>query len=411
MSQNNSQTPLQTLKGFRDFLPAQMRARNWVRDRIVAAYEQAGFQPLETPTLEYKETIMGKYGAEADKLVYQFVDNGERAVAMRYDQTVPTARVMAQYRNDLSLPFRRYQVQNVFRAEKPQRGRYREFLQCDIDLFGSTDALADAEVLATAYAAYSAIGFQNFEIRVNDRAVLIETLTPFTTEQVSVASVIQSIDKLDKMSSQDVQAELERKGLSPESAEQVLRAISVAKPSKNLQEIITLVTELGIPAKNLVFQPTLARGLDYYTGLIFEIVVDGYRGSLGGGGRYDGLVEQLSGVSLPAVGMAIGFDRTVEVAQELGLIPDSLAPAEYLVTVFDSSPEMRLAAARVAAQLRSEGKKVELYPQSAKLAKQLKYANTQGIPEVVIVGPEEWEDRSYLVKNFSSGKQEKVLLN
>lgn len=403
-------TTLQTLKGFRDFLPVQMRQRNWVREKVVAAFERSGFQPLETPTLEYKETIMGKYGAEADKLVYQFTDNGEREVAMRYDQTVPVARVMAQYRGQLLLPFRRYQIQNVFRAEKPQRGRYREFLQCDIDLFGSTDTLADAEVVATANAAYAAIGFTKFEIRVNDRQLLTSTLQLLATAEVPVNSIIQSIDKLDKMPADAVAQELQAKGLSAAAAEQVLSSIQAAQPTAALQEIIALAESLGVPANRIVFQPTLARGLDYYTGLIFEIVVDGYRGSLGGGGRYDGLVELLSGISLPAVGFAMGFDRTVEVATELGLLPEALAPAEYLVTVFDDSPEMRQAAAATAAMLRSQGKAVELYPQSVKLSKQLKYASAQGIPNAVIIGPDEWPRGEALVKEMTTGSQSTILI-
>lgn len=404
-------TTLQTLKGFRDFLPAQMRQRDWVKDRILSAFQQSGFQPLETPTLEYKETIMGKYGAEADKLVYQFVDNGEREVAMRYDQTVPTARVIAQYRGQLPTVFRRYQVQNVFRAEKPQKGRYREFLQCDIDIFGSLDSLADAEVLATANAAYSNVGFTQFEIRVNDRAVLMSTLQPFVTQQVSVNSIIQSIDKLDKMPPEAVVSELIEKGLTQSDSEQVLQAISKAQPSAKLQEILDLARSLGVLENRLVFQSTLARGLDYYTGLIFEIVVDGYRSSLGGGGRYDNLVEQLSGVSVPAVGFAVGFDRTVEVALELGLIPEALPPVEYLVTVFDDSAEMRRAAASVAGKLRSQGKSVELYPSATKLGKQLKYASEQGIPKAVIIGPDEFTKGMYLVRDLETGEQELVSLH
>jgi histidyl-tRNA synthetase len=401
----NNNAPLQTLKGFRDFLPEQMRQRNYVRERIVGAFAQFGFQPLETPTLEYKETIMGKYGAEADKLVYQFTDNGDREVALRYDQTVPTARVMAQYRNELPLPFRRYQVQNVFRADKPQRGRYREFMQCDIDIFGSTDALADAEVLATVNAAYSAVGFTNFAIKVNDRQTLVSTLEPFATSEVSVMSIIQTIDKLDKISADNVVQELANKGLPLEQAQQALSSIQDAKPSAALEEILKLARSLGVPSDRLVYQPTLARGLDYYTGLIFEIMVDGYRGSLGAGGRYDNLVEQLSGYSVPAVGFAVGFDRTLEVALELGLVPAALAPAEFLVTVFDDTPELRQASAQVAAQLRAEGKTVELYPQSAKIGKQLKYASTQGIPKAVIIGSDELAAGRAVIKDLLSGEQ------
>lgn len=403
-------TTLQTLKGFRDFLPEEKSRRDFVQAKIVAAFKLAGFEPLETPTLEYKETIMGKYGAEADKLVYEFADRGGREVAMRYDQTVPTARVMAQYQNDLPLPFRRYQIQNVFRADKPQQGRYREFTQCDIDIFGSNDPLSDAEILATTYQAYANIGFTKIELRVNDRQSLISALSPYSTEDVPVASIIQSIDKLDKLSEEQVADELVSKGLSVKQAEQAIIAIKQAEPTQELQKIIELAQALGVPESSLKFTPTIARGLDYYTGMIFEIVVPEFTGgSLGGGGRYDNLIKDLSGFDMPAVGVGIGFDRTVEAAVQLGLVPVSGATAQVLVTVFDNT--FRQESAQITQQLRQAGVSAELYTQSAKLGKQFKYAGRRGIPYVIVIGEEESAKQQINLKDMQTGEQQTLTID
>jgi histidyl-tRNA synthetase len=403
-------TTLQTLKGFRDFLPEEKSRRDFVQAKIVAAFKLAGFEPLETPTLEYKDTIMGKYGAEADKLVYEFADRGGREVAMRYDQTVPTARVMAQYQNDLPLPFRRYQIQNVFRADKPQQGRYREFTQCDIDIFGSNDPLSDAEILATTYQAYANIGFTKIELRVNDRQSLISALSPYSTEDVPVASIIQSIDKLDKLSEEQVADELVSKGLSVKQAEQAIIAIKQAEPTQELQKIIELAQALGVPESSLKFTPTIARGLDYYTGMIFEIVVPEFTGgSLGGGGRYDNLIKDLSGLDMPAVGVGIGFDRTVEAAVQLGLVPVSGATAQVLVTVFDDT--FRQESAQITQQLRQAGVSAELYTQSAKLGKQFKYAGRRGIPYVIVIGEEESAKQQINLKDMQTGEQQTLTID
>ncbi|MCD8484202.1 histidine--tRNA ligase [Candidatus Woesebacteria bacterium] len=395
----------QTLKGFRDFLPAEKLRRNWVQQKIVAAFELSGFLPLETPTLEYKEVIMGKYGEEADKLVYEFVDNGGREVALRYDQTVPLSRVVAENRFNIALPFRRYQIQNVFRADKPQKGRYREFTQCDIDIVGSASPLADAEILATTYQAFVNLGFTEVELRVNDRQVLLSTLSPFATDEVSVLQIIQSIDKLDKMTPADVSAELVDKGLSKESADAALEAVKQAQKSKNLAEIFSIAESLGVPAKALVFSPAIARGLDYYTGMIFEIVAPSFSsGSLGGGGRYDNLLNDLGGVDLPAVGVGLGFDRIVEAVDSLNLIvEDDILGAGVLVTVF--AEEQQSISAAVTQQFRQAGISTELFNSTEKLAKQFKYANKLSIPWVVVVGPEEAEKGMVQLKNMTSGEQ------
>ena len=265
----------QTLKGFRDFLPADKRARDYVENKIKESFQLFGFEPLETPTLEYAELLTGKYGDEADKLLYTFTDRGERKVGLRYDQTVPTARVLAQYQDQLGKGFRRYQIQPVFRADKPQKGRYREFAQCDADIFGSTDSISDAEILAVYYNIYQNLGLTDLVLRVNDRQTLFSTLESFATDDVSVSSIIQSIDKLDKKSTEDVTQELVAKGLQEDSASQALVAINSANKSDNLQSIIDSAVQLGVPENSLEFTPTLARGLDYYTGMIFEGILPG----------------------------------------------------------------------------------------------------------------------------------------
>lgn len=405
MTSNTSS--IQTLKGFRDFLPAEKQGRSFVAAKISEAFELFGFSPIETPTLEYASLLLGKYGDEADQLVYRFTDRGDREVALRYDQTVPTARVLAQYQSALPKFFRRYQVQNVFRADKPQKGRYREFTQCDIDIFGTTSPIADAEILAGTYAAFTNIGFSNVELRVNDRQVLLATLKPFETDQVDVFSIIQSIDKLDKLTPDQVSDELIKKGVSPEAVKEILAEITTAKESDNLKTIMSAAKHLGVPESQLVFTPTLARGLDYYTGMIFEVIVPEYGvGSCGGGGRYDNLIENLSGVSIPAVGIGIGFDRVVEAAQALDLIPSFDSSAQALVVMF--GPETQPQTLETAAKLRLAGIATELYPEFDKLGKQFKLADQKKIRFAVIVGEEEAAHNLVALKDMTTGSQEQL---
>ncbi len=400
---------VQTLKGFRDFLPAEKRARDFVQSKMTEVFKRFGFEPVETPTLEYASLLLGKYGDEADKLVYSFTDRGEREVALRYDQTVPTARVLSQYQNELPKYFRRYQVQNVFRADKPQKGRYREFTQCDFDIFGSKDPIADAEILACSYQSLAAIGFKKIEVRVNDRQTLISTLSPFVTDAVDVFSLIQTIDKLDKQTSAEVETELVAKGLAASNAAAVLKALQSVKISDGLQTIMELTAALGVPQSALVFTPTLARGLDYYTGMIFEMIVpESGAGSCGGGGRYDNLINELSGSNIPAVGVGLGFDRIVEAAKTLDLLPKEMSGLDVLVTVF--SPELRGESAKVAQLLRAQGKKTQIYPGAGSIGKQLKYADQIGAKFAAIIGEEEIKSNSYILKDMVSGEQKNTLV-
>jgi histidyl-tRNA synthetase len=402
-------TILQTLKGFRDFLPAEKRVRDAVAGKIKTSFERFGFEPLETPTLEYAELLLGKYGDEADKLVYSFTDRGSRQVALRYDQTVPTARVLAQYQNELGKGFRRYQIQPVFRADKPQKGRYREFTQCDADIFGITSPVADAEILAVYNAIYQDLGLTDMVLELNDRETLILTLTPFATAKVSVASIIQSIDKLDKQTGAEVAAELVSKGLSENQAQQALEDIKNAEPSSNLDAIMAAARQLGIKTENLRFNPTLARGLDYYTGMIFEGKIPGESGSVGGGGRYDKLIESLGGPSIPAVGFGLGFDRTVEVVAKRQLVA-SKSTTRALITIF--SPELSASALELAGKLREAGINTELYADpSDKLDKQFKYADKKGIPFALIIGEQEVKNKQVTVKNLATREQSTLSLD
>lgn len=402
----NKQT-LQTLKGFRDFLPEEKRQREYVQKKIVEVFNLFGFEPLETPTLEYAELLLGKYGDEADKLVYTFNDKGGRNIGLRYDQTVPTARILAQYRNNLPKFFRRYQIQNVFRADKPQAGRYREFCQCDVDIFGTNSTLADAEILACSYQSYANIGFKQIQLIVNDRQTLISSIEPYATDETDVFSIIQTIDKLDKKTEQEVTQELIKKGLQKNQANKLLNSLKDVLISDNLQQIVKQAIALGVPESAFTFSPTLARGLDYYTGLIFEIILPEYPGgSCGGGGRYDNLIKELSSTSVPAVGVAFGFDRTVEAAVKLGLVPSSISSAQVLVSVFSEKllPESLITLTR----LRQEKIEASIYPEFDSLGKQFKYANQQKIPWVIIIGDDEINSKSISLKNMITGEQKQL---
>ncbi len=401
---------IQTLKGFRDFLPREKRARDFVAEKMKKVFERYGFEPLETPTLEYAELLLGKYGDEADKLVYTFEDRGERQVGLRYDQTVPTSRVLGQYQSQLPKFFRRYQIQNVFRADKPQKGRYREFTQCDCDIFGTSSNIADAEILAVYYEVYKELGIPSIKLEINDRQTLLTTLAPFAGTTIDVFSLVQSIDKLDKFSPGDVVEELMRKGLTREAAEGALNAIEKAEPSDSLQDIAAKAVQLGVPEDALIINPKLARGLDYYTGLIFEGRIPEYAvGSVGGGGRYDKLIGELSSTEMPAVGFGIGFDRTVEAALQLGVIPGEKPAAQVLVALFDEA--MTPQALELARELRSRGVTTEIYPLPDKLGKQFKLADQKNIPFVALLGEEEIRNKTVSVKNLKTGFQEELSLD
>lgn len=385
----------QTLKGFRDFLPADALKRQYAIDIIRKTFELYGFQPLETPAVEYLETFAGQIG-EDEKLFFKFTDAGGRKVALRYDQTVPTCRVIAQYPDKITLPFKRYQIQTVWRSEKPQKGRYREFLQCDADIFGVDNRTADAETVALTIDIYKNLGFKKPLAIINDRDLYKNIPYP----------AIVAIDKLDKIGDDGVKAELKQKGFDPKILDQVKNNL----PNDNLKKIFAYLDNYGFK-NNYLYKPTLARSFSYSNGTIWEIEVPEFSsGSLAGCERFDSLVGKFSNRNVPAVGFAIGFDRTILAMDELKLFPDLGTKTKVLVTVF--SPELLIQSQKITQTLRNKNINTDLYPDSQeKLPKQLKYANSNQIPFVLMIGPDEAAKNLVTLKNMQSGKQETLTLD
>ena len=402
-----------TLKGFRDFLPNEARKRQFVIDTLRKVFESYGFEPLETPALEYAEILEGKYGEEGERLMYKFEDNGGRKVALRYDQTVPLARVVAQYGNELPLPFNRYQIQNVWRGENPQAGRFREFLQCDIDTVGTSNLLADTEIVEIATASLKSLGFKSFKVLVNDRKVFsnLSNNPRGIAEEKELPVIVRAIDKIKKIGREKVLDEMVANGIPTERATYILQEIENQKPPERIISLFDYLKKLGVAEENYEFAPFLARGLDYYTGIIFEIEVEGYdAGSVCGGGRYDNLIGMFTGQDVPAVGCSFGFDRVIEAMDELNLFPVELGVTKVLVTVF--SKELSEKSIEAASALRAKGINTEIYSDpEAKMEKQLKYADQKNIPYAVIIGPKEAESSSATLKNMKTSEQKKVKID
>lgn len=386
------------LKGFRDILPADAAKRQWVRDKMIKVAERWGYEPIETPTLEPYTLFQGEIG-EDEKLFYKFTDNGGREVMMRYDQTVPTCRYIAANLNSITLPFRRYQIQSVFRAEKPQKGRYREFTQFDVDIYGVSGPQADAEVITENLETYLAIGFQKPVILFNNRALM---------KGVPYEAIV-AIDKLKKIGRDGVIADMTKKGIEQAKATKYFEQVMNIKPDDTIKTIISYLEKSGYGSQYYRFEPTLARSFSYSDGPIWEIEIDDYEvGSVGGGERYDGIMEKITGQKIPGTGVGFGFDRTVEAADQLGLIPTEQTKTRALVTIF--SFELQEPSLKVAATLRETGINTEVYPSADKMDKQLKYADKKGIPYVVIIGEEEVSKNVVTLKNLSSREQQTIPL-
>lgn len=390
---------LQPLKGFRDFLPGAALKRKWLKDKITMVFERWGYDPLETPTLEPLELFRGQIG-EDEKLFFQFKDPGGREVALRYDQTVPACRVVGEYNQQLPMPFKRYQIQPAFRAENPQKGRYREFLQCDADIFGVASPFADAEIIALSLDIYREIGFKKAKALINDRALLKDF--PY--------AAIVAIDKIKKIGKDGVVADMVKKGISQTQAKKYLETVLTLKPNQTIQIILDYLKNADFATDWYEFDPTIARSFSYSTGPIWEIVIPELGGgSVLGGERFDKLIAQVSGVDIPGTGFGLGFDRTLEAAEELGLVPTLKTKTQVLVTIF--SENLQPNAQKMANELRQAGINTDLYPNpAAKLDKQLKYADRKGIPYVVIAGPEEIQKGVLKLKNMQTQEQEELLL-
>lgn len=417
----------QVLKGFRDYLPEQMLLRQQVMGIIRDVFEKHGFEPLDTPALEYLEILTGKAG-ENEKLMYHFTDQGEREVGLRYDLTVPLARVVAMHQNEFVLPFKRYHMAPVWRAEKPQRGRFREFWQCDADIVGPGSALADAEAISVLTDALHAIGLGRAVVVINHRKLLEALAAMAEVPPEHAPTIYRSIDKLDKIGRDGVLSELTKSGVTEDAASRVLDIVMTrgandelldlagerladypngAMAVRELRDLIDHIELLGVQKSAYRIDLALARGIDYYTGPVYEAVVEEPKvGSVAGGGRYDGLIGTFLGRDIPATGISLGIERILEVIQEFNLLSSRRSVADVFMVYREETLADVSALAR---DLRAGGIRVD---QSVLIRKgmgdQLKYADRRGIPLAVILGPDELAGNNVAIKNLRTGEQRTV---
>jgi histidyl-tRNA synthetase len=423
--------------GTRDFLPSDIRRRDYVIGVVRNVYERYGFEPLETPAFENIETLLGKYGEEGNKLIFKILRRGEHEksgesdLALRYDLTVPLARVVAQYQNELPKFFKRYQIQPVWRADRPARGRFREFYQCDVDAVGSTSLVVEAEVLAAASEVMTALGFNDFTIRLNHRRALTAILECAGIPAPLQDDALVALDKLDKVGPEGVRKELTARGIDANATMACLdffSGLTTVDPRtgalERLREFVnrhrhgpTAVDELdeivsltdGTAAHGRIrIDPSLARGLAYYTGAIMEIVVPSLAGSLGGGGRYDNLIGTFLGKDVPACGFSLGLERIIVVMTERRMFPAAVASGGVDVMVTIWSRETRGDALALAGELRRAGLRVDVYPDADRLGKQVKFASSRDVPFVAILGDEERERGEVAVKDLRSSEQQSI---
>ena len=438
-------------KGTRDFSPAEMVRRNYIFDTIKKSFVKYGFLPIETPSMENLKTLTGKYGDEGDKLIFKVLNSGDylkkadkEAIkeddssklissisekALRYDLTVPFARYVVQHQNDVAFPFKRYQIQPVWRADRPQRGRYREFYQCDADVVGSNSLLYEVEIVQLLDEVLHNLGIPDFTIKINNRKVL-SGIAEITGESDKIIDITVAIDKLDKIGEKGVIKELEDKGVSASAIEKIKplfllkgdykKVISEMKTMlqdseiglKGLEEldfIFKTINALGLQKAKFEFDVTLARGLNYYTGAIFEVTANNVNmGSISGGGRYDDLTGVFGLKDVSGVGISFGADRIYDVLEELELFPEFSADSTQVMLVNFGIDD--LFCLQVLKELRKNGVNAELYPSSAKLKKQMKYANDKNIPFVIFINEDEVTSNLLELKNMLTGEQQKLAI-
>ncbi len=444
-------------KGTRDFSPTEMVRRNYIFDTIKTVFRKYGYQQIETPTMETLATLTGKYGDEGDKLIFKILNSGdfwekaesekEKAEsfefnsrmltplisekALRYDLTVPFARYVVMHQNEITFPFKRFQVQPVWRADRPQKGRYREFYQCDADVVGSDSLLNEAEFVLIYDEALSKLGLKDFTIKINNRKIL-SGIAEIIDKADSIVDLTVAIDKLDKIGLDGVMKELMERGFTEADIEKIKPVILLEGSNqeklvslrlalitsdiglKGCDEVETVLNYLAncqLQTANLELDITLARGLNYYTGAIFEVKTNEVAmGSIGGGGRYDDLTGMFGLKGLTGVGISFGADRIYDVMEELNLFPaETSQTTRVLICCFDKEGEKF--AFPIVQQLRGEGISTELYPAGAKMKKQLDYANGKNIPYVIIIGSEEMESGLLALKDMATGVQEKETID
>jgi histidyl-tRNA synthetase len=440
-------------KGTRDFSASEMVKRNHIFNTISTVFKKYGYQEIQTPTMENLSTLTGKYGDEGDKLIFKVLNSGDflssvpadklearnsqgltseiSEKALRYDLTVPFARYVVMHRNEISFPFKRFQIQPVWRADRPQKGRYREFYQCDADVVGSESLINEAEFVLIYHEALSNLGLKDFTIKINNRKIL-SGIAEIIGKPELIVDMTVAIDKLDKIGFEGVTKELIERGFTESDIEVLKPIISLSGSNeeklnnlrtvlstsetglKGISEIETIFSYINqlIPHTSylipLELDITLARGLNYYTGAIFEVKTnEAAMGSIGGGGRYDDLTGMFGLSDLTGVGISFGADRIYDVLEELNLFPESTSEGtKVLISNFDSAAESY--ALPLLQQLRNAGISAEIYPSSAKLKKQMSYADDKKIPFVILIGSEEMETGMLSLKNMKSGEQQKI---
>ncbi len=439
-------------KGTRDFSPAEVAKRTYIFDTIKKVFQKYGYQPIETPTMENLSTLTGKYGEEGDQLIFKILNSGDylskaseeklatknsksltfeiSEKALRYDLTVPFARYVVMHQNDITLPFKRYQIQPVWRADRPQKGRYREFYQCDADVVGSESLLNEAEFVLIYDEALTKLGFNDFEVRINNRKILAGISEVVGKPELLIDMTV-AIDKLDKIGLDGVKKELIDKGFEEKDLntlepiillsgnnEEKLKSLKTVlgnseigrKGIEELEEVFSYFDTFKLNKAKLILDITLARGLNYYTGAIFEVKTNEVSmGSIGGGGRYDDLTGMFGLKNLTGVGVSFGADRIYDVMEELNLFPENATSyTKLLITHFDEKAFKY--ALPLLQKLRDAEIAVELYPNLVKMQKQMKYANDKKIPYVIVIGEEEMNTGMLSFKNMESGEQQKLTI-
>lgn len=441
-------------KGTRDFTPEQVAKRNYIFNTIRSAFETFGFQPIETPSFENSDTLMGKYGEEGDRLIFKILNSGdylskanEQAYndrdatkltssisekALRYDLTVPFARYVVQHQNEIEFPFKRYQIQPVWRADRPQKGRFREFFQCDADVVGSQSLWQEVEFIQLYDTVFSFLKLEGVTIKINNRKILSGIAEVIGASDKLIDFTV-ALDKLDKIGEAKVKEEMLAKGISQSAIDklqplftltgdfeaQIISLKSILSTSqegkKGIEELAfinTAIAQLGLKTAMLQFDVTLARGLNYYTGSIFEVSApkNVKMGSIGGGGRYDDLTGIFGMKDVSGVGISFGLDRIYLVLEELHLFPKTVNKTIEVLFINFGDNEA-LFSLKAIKELRAHGINAELYPDAAKMKKQMNHANKRAIPFVVLVGEEEVNSNMFTLKNMISGTQDKVTLN